>query len=160
MMTNPTYAIGDLAELGGITRRTVRYYVQEGLIPPPLGRGRGRHYTESHLERLLEVKALQEKGLSLEAIRTHFQARSEPPVQYLAVDNAPAASASMDYSPPTPESSAAPLATSRSSWTRIEIAPGLELHVSSDWRIPPPGRLARLAESCRRLFTPASGASS
>ena len=159
MMTNPQYAIGDLAELGGITRRTVRYYVQEGLIPPPLGRGRGRHYTESHLERLLEVKALQEQGLSLDAIRTHFHARPQPPVQYLTLDNAPAASASMD-SAAAPEPLASPLTTPRSSWTRIEIAPGLELHVSSDWRIPPPGRLARLAESCRRLFTPGSGASS
>ncbi|MBA2355458.1 MAG: MerR family DNA-binding transcriptional regulator, partial [Acidobacteria bacterium] len=38
------YAIGDLAALGGVSRRTVRYYVQGGLIPPPEGLGRGNHY--------------------------------------------------------------------------------------------------------------------
>lgn len=33
-----------MAELGGVSRRTVRYYVQEGLLSAPLGVGRGRHY--------------------------------------------------------------------------------------------------------------------
>src|SRR6185503_1094737 len=61
--------IEDLAELGGVTRRTVRYYVQEGLLPAPLGVGRGRHYGPEHLERLLHVKALQEDGLPLSEIR-------------------------------------------------------------------------------------------
>jgi DNA-binding transcriptional MerR regulator len=37
------YAIGDLAELAGVSRRTIRYYVQEGLVPAPLGLGRGSH---------------------------------------------------------------------------------------------------------------------
>ena len=31
------YAIQDLADLADVSRRTVRYYVQEGLIPPPTG---------------------------------------------------------------------------------------------------------------------------
>jgi DNA-binding transcriptional MerR regulator len=36
------YGIDELAELGGVSRRTVRYYVQEQLLPPPLGVGAGR----------------------------------------------------------------------------------------------------------------------
>ena len=56
------HAIGELADLGGVSRRTVRYYVQEGLLPAPLGVGRGRHYGAEHLEQLLKVKALQEQG--------------------------------------------------------------------------------------------------
>ena len=63
------YAIEELATLGGVSRRTVRYYVQEGLIPPPLGLGRGNHYTPEHLEQLLRVKALQENGRTLVEIR-------------------------------------------------------------------------------------------
>ena len=51
------YAIGDLAQLADVSRRTVRYYVQEGLLPAPLGVGRGNHYGPEHLERILEVKA-------------------------------------------------------------------------------------------------------
>ena len=38
-MSDALYAIGELADLGGISRRTVRYYVQEGLLPPPRGLG-------------------------------------------------------------------------------------------------------------------------
>ena len=63
------YNIDELADLGGVSRRTVRYYVQEGLLPAPLGVGRGRHYGRPHLDRLLEVKAWQEAGLSLVEIR-------------------------------------------------------------------------------------------
>src|SRR5262245_11949112 len=63
------YAIGDLADLGGVSRRTVRYYVQEGLLPAPLGLGRGNHYGPAHLEQLLKVKAMQEAGRTLEEIK-------------------------------------------------------------------------------------------
>src|SRR5215471_3457223 len=63
------YGIAELAELGGVTRRTVRYYSQENLLPAPLGVGRGKHYGREHLDRLLQVKALQERGQSLDEIR-------------------------------------------------------------------------------------------
>src|SRR5438552_17195221 len=59
------YGIKELAELGGVTRRTVRYYVQRGLLPTPLGTGRGPHYTPAHLERLIHIRQLQESGVPL-----------------------------------------------------------------------------------------------
>src|SRR5512145_2624284 len=68
-MTDTRYAIGDLAELADVSRRTVRYYVQEGLLPAPFGVGRGNHYGREHLDQLLKVKALQEAGHTLEEIR-------------------------------------------------------------------------------------------
>jgi len=40
-MADERYSVGELADLGGVSRRTVRYYVQEGLLPTPLGVGRG-----------------------------------------------------------------------------------------------------------------------
>ena len=63
------YAIQDLADLADVSRRTVRYYVQEGLTPAPLGVGRGRHYAQAHLNRLLQVKELQAAGRTLDEIR-------------------------------------------------------------------------------------------
>ena len=69
MPEEPRYAIGDLADLGGVSRRTVRYYVQEGLLPAPFGVGRGNHYGPEHLDQLLRVKALQEAGRTLDEIR-------------------------------------------------------------------------------------------
>src|SRR4029450_12323962 len=53
-MPGGLYAIGELADLGGISRRTIRYYVQEGLLPPPLGLGRGNHYGREQLDRPLQ----------------------------------------------------------------------------------------------------------
>ncbi len=71
------FAIGDLADRGGVSRRTVRYYVQEGLLPAPLGVGRGNHYGREHLDQLLRVKVLQESGLTLDEIRQSLAGGSE-----------------------------------------------------------------------------------
>jgi DNA-binding transcriptional MerR regulator len=162
------YAVGELAKLGGISRRTVRYYVQEGLIPPPFGRGRGRHYDGGHLAKLLRVKALQEQGLALGEIRALLASsgkkatanrprklRSMSPVALDPVRDEFAPFASADAASWALGSfSSAPDSPSRSPWTRVEFAPGIELHVSSDHRLPPPGRLRELAEWCLREFQP------
>jgi DNA-binding transcriptional MerR regulator len=132
------YGIEELAALGGVTRRTVRYYVQEGLLPVPLGVGRGRHYGEEHLARLQAVKSLQEKGLSLEEVRRELERGRGR------------GRAAREASPP--ESSVA-----RSAWTRLEIVSGVELHVSGQRRLPPPGRLRELAEWCERHFRGGDG---
>ena len=57
--TAPGYSIAEFAERGGVTRRTVRYYVQRGLLDPPEGAGRGARYTDAHLRRLERVRTLQ-----------------------------------------------------------------------------------------------------
>ena len=58
-----SYSIGELAALGGVSRRTVRYYVQRGLLQAPTGLGRGRHYTQRHLDTLIRIRKLQESVL-------------------------------------------------------------------------------------------------
>ena len=68
-MDGPRYSIGELAELTGVSRRTVHFYVQRRLIDPPLGRGRGRHYDERHARQILEVRAMQGMGVPLAEMR-------------------------------------------------------------------------------------------
>jgi DNA-binding transcriptional MerR regulator len=126
------YAIGDLAELGGVSRRTVRYYVQEGLLPAPLGLGRGNHYGPAHLEQLLKVKAMQEAGRTLEEIKRALSGTGERGSREQAAET------SLD----------------RSVWRRITIAPGVEVHVSGGIRLPSPGKLHELAAWCRAHFHP------
>ena len=74
MPGEPRYAIGDFADLGGVSRRTVRYDVQENLLPPPFGVGRGNHYGRA-VDQLLRVKALQESGRTLDEIRPRPSSR-------------------------------------------------------------------------------------
>lgn len=124
------YAIGDLADLGGVSRRTVRYYVQEGLLPAPLGLGRGNHYGPAHLEQLLKVKAMQEAGRTLEEIK---HALSDPGAR-------------------APRAVETPHALDRSVWRRITVAPGVEVHVAGGIRLPAPGKLNELAAWCRAHF--------
>jgi DNA-binding transcriptional MerR regulator len=121
--------VDELAVLAGVSRRTVRFYVQEGLLPAPLGVGRGRHYGPQHLARLLEVKALQERGRSLAEIRDALEGATR-------IEDGAA--------PPPP----------RTHWVRLEILPGVELNVSSAYRVPSPRRLAELAEWCRARLRP------
>jgi DNA-binding transcriptional MerR regulator len=127
MSATARYPIGELATLGGVSRRTVRYYVQEGLISPPLGLGRGNHYTPEHLEQLLRVKALQESGQTLDDIRASLTKTPQPRAAQPLGDDA----------------------TARSLWRRITLMPGVELHVSSTVRLPTAGHFRELAEWCR-----------
>lgn len=69
-MSDPRrYTIEELIEVTGVSRRTIRFYIEQGLLPPSAGRGRGGFYDREHLERLLEIKRQREDGRSIESIR-------------------------------------------------------------------------------------------
>ncbi len=61
--------IGDFADAAGVSARTVRYYIVEGLLPPPEGAGLGAMYHPSHLERLRLILRLKDAYLPLKEIR-------------------------------------------------------------------------------------------
>jgi DNA-binding transcriptional MerR regulator len=63
------FTMADLVEASGLTERTIRYYVQEGLVSPAQGRGRTRYYTPQHLEELTRVADLRRRHLSIDEIR-------------------------------------------------------------------------------------------
>ena len=61
--------IGELATLGNVTPRTVRYYESLGLIPPGEREGAGQHrYPEQTIARLHKIDQLKALGLSLDDI--------------------------------------------------------------------------------------------
>jgi DNA-binding transcriptional MerR regulator len=66
---DPRFSLDDLATLVDLPRRTVRYYIQEGLVARPEGAKRGAYYTRAHLEQLLAIRKWQRAGLGLERIR-------------------------------------------------------------------------------------------
>ena len=131
--------------------RTIRYYLAEGLIQTPEERqGTASVFSYLNLLQLLTVKKLQAEHLPIRKIRELVAGKSEQELEtllgvrgpsgknteakrYLESLLAPAPSA-----PPT-ETAAAPLQqldASPPSWQRVEIEPGLELHVRSDYAPP------------------------
>ncbi|MFE2374586.1 MerR family transcriptional regulator [Streptomyces sp. NPDC059398] len=58
----------ELAEAAGITVRTLRFYRERKLIPPPRREGRIAWYDEHHLARLRTISALLERGHTLSGI--------------------------------------------------------------------------------------------
>lgn len=63
------FSLGELCTLADLPPRTVRFYIQEGLVDRPEGAKRGAYYTRHHLEQLLTIRKWQRAGLSLERIR-------------------------------------------------------------------------------------------
>ncbi|MEU8526740.1 MULTISPECIES: MerR family transcriptional regulator [Streptomyces] len=58
----------ELAAAAGITVRTLRFYRERGLIPPPRREGRIAWYDDHHLARLRTIAALLERGHTLNGI--------------------------------------------------------------------------------------------
>ena len=98
--------IHQLEAASGVPARRIRHFVSEGLLAPPVGKGRAAHYTRRHLERLRQIQALRDVNLGLDEIKR----RLGEPLEPVAADAGPAAAL----------------------WRRWELAPGLELHARTD----------------------------
>lgn len=65
------YQIGEVAQLTGLTRRTLRHYDELGVVRPEYrSRGHFRVYTERQVARLRLISALRPMGLSLPFLRS------------------------------------------------------------------------------------------
>jgi DNA-binding transcriptional MerR regulator len=107
-MSTHRYTLDELCSLVGLTKRTIRFYMQEGLVSRPEGQKRGSYYLDIHLQQLQQIQAWQKAGYSLERIRE------------LLEDGA------------NPEETLVPLRAQRGDvqvWSRIHIAPGVELSI-------------------------------
>jgi DNA-binding transcriptional MerR regulator len=107
------YTIGQLAELAGVTPRTIRYYTAEGLLPRPDSRGQYALYGEEHLLRLQLIGRLKETYLPLSEIKARIEYLGAEQIRALLDEHsdspAPSTSAA-DYlaqvraRPPAPQS--------------------------------------------------------
>ncbi len=136
--------LNELAKRAGITPRTVRYYVQRGLLPAPRFRGPVTGYQEENLVRLQAIRRLQERFLPL-AIKLELQRMTAEQIRELAKGGTPPplAAPRPAIAPDPPKATRDEAAT----WQRWELAPGLELHLSQS----ADGRSRTLAEKLREL---------
>lgn len=146
--------IGELAEKAGVSLRTIRYYVTEGLLPPPSGSGKTRQYGYEHTIRLKLIKHLQAEYIPLKLIKSQIEKLSLTEMEALLKKAAskpkmadqiqeklgPRQLLSAILSPePRPthrtllRESLPPIRrletpVPRGYWRRVPIAPGVELH--------------------------------
>jgi DNA-binding transcriptional MerR regulator len=124
-----TFSLDEISALAELPRRTVRYYIQCGLIDRPQGIGKGAFYNERHVEQLLLVRKWQLAGLSLERIGELLK---QPD------DGGPL--------PPSPRR-----AGTVEVWSHLVVADGIELTLE-------PGRAGLTPEQVRAFFRAVSQA--
>lgn len=116
------FSLDELCTLADTPRRTVRYYIQQGLLARPEGQRRGAYYTREHLEQLLFIARWQREGLSLERIGELLQGGDAP-------------------SELSPRSRPGSIEV----WSHLTLGPGVELQVE-------PGQAGLSPEHVRQLF--------
>lgn len=144
------YKLDELAREADVAPRTVRYYVQRGLLPAPEFKGRDTSYGREHLVRLLAIKRLQAAHLPLDAIEARLASATMGELEHIASGNVlsvelpprdPAARPRRGH-PYFPPHDPVPQAPRAERWERVELAPGLEIHLRSD-ASPEAQRIAR-----------------
>lgn len=73
------FSIDELCTLTDLPKRTIRYYIQIGLVDRPEGETRGARYHQRHVEQLLTIRHWTQAGLSLERIRALLSGATTPP---------------------------------------------------------------------------------
>lgn len=145
---DPVWKLEELAHEAGVSPRTVRYYVQRGLLPAPTFRGKDTAYTRDHLVRLRAIKRLQDHFFPLDAIQSVLEGRTPHEIGRIADGHdLPAVNVA-----PAVEPVQTPRARGRgdakeTSWVRYGLTKGLELHVSDE----ADDATRALAEEVRRL---------
>jgi DNA-binding transcriptional MerR regulator len=118
------YTLQDLADLTGVTARTIRFYVAQGLLPSPGRVGPGATYGPGHLARLKLIRQLQREHLPLAEIRSRLESLDDAAV--VAIVEAPS-------TPPTPGSAA--------DYIRGVLAKARVSDMPAAYSVPAPARL-------------------
>ena len=196
-MTETEYQIHQLADKAGVSVRTIRFYINEGLLPPPQAQGRYSVYSEDYLERLELIRLLKDKFLPLKEIRARLEGLSQAEVRAaLALEReqeaqadrlfesktaaeSPGGTKALDYinrllnqpgakssrpsqslpspapaqpSPKRASESRASYATPNEVWERVQLAPGIELHLQQPIPADQRSKLEELVRFARQLF--------
>ena len=99
-----TFTLEQISALTDLPLRTIRYYIQLGLVDRHEGDRKHARYTQKHLDQVLQVRAMADQGTSLERIKQLIHGITTPP--------------------PPPKA-----AGDISVISKVFIAPGVELHL-------------------------------
>ena len=122
------FTIDEICALVEMNKRTVRYYIQKGLVDRPEGIGKGAFYSHSHLEQLLAIRKWKAAGLSLERI------------QAILAGERGGGAGEQPLPPPLPKKQG-----TVEVWSHMHVGDGIELHIE-------PKRAGLSPEQVRFLF--------
>lgn len=173
-MNTRDYDVRELADLAGVTPRTVHFYLQQGLLRSPGVVGPGAKYGGGHLARLRAIKLLQREHLPLAEIRRRLRPLSDEDVEKLVEqlgtsEPSPRRSAlqyvqdlvgrsrtiateALDDTSRTQGAGALCEPWERSQWERTVLAEGVELNVCRPLTREQNRRLERLIAAAREIF--------
>jgi DNA-binding transcriptional MerR regulator len=77
-------SIGELARAAGVSVRTIRYYIAEGLLPPAEESGPKAAYGQGHLDRLRAIDVMKRAYLPLREIRRQLAGMDEGAIHDMA----------------------------------------------------------------------------
>jgi len=173
MVDSEEPTLKDLCEESGVSERTVRYYMAQGIIPPAPRSGPGVRYPRAHVTRLRLIRKWQEANLPLEQIRKQLADLDDVEVERLFQSQAPKAARepeaggrALDYvrkalgmsSAATPAPSQMPLIpatevpVARSQWERYVVDEDVEIHVKRPLSHLKNRRVDALIQEARRLL--------
>jgi len=89
MPDDERFGLAELADLAGVTTRTVRYYLAQGLLPAVGQSGPGSKYDAGHLARLRLIRRLQAEHLPLAEIRRRLEGLDDDEIRSLAGSQEP-----------------------------------------------------------------------
>ena len=144
-----------------VNLRLVRHYTGLGMLDEPAKEGKEARYSYRHLLQLLLVRRMQAQGYGSSAIDTFPRKHNDAQLLRLVsgqleltVQSNPA----LDFleglrqrSSPGSPTNPPPPATS-SHWSRHSLVPGLELHLSNDFKCPSGPPLEHLLETIKDVL--------
>jgi len=167
---NASFDLQELCTEAGVTPRTVRYYIQQGLLPAPDPQGPATRYGQSHLDRLRLIRHLQAEHQPLAVIRKRLEELPDEDVRRLvAAAPSKSPSSAVDYvrsvlgggpprarfASPAHVAESTPIRPSspgRSEWDRISLAPDVELHVRRPLTRDVNRRVQKLLDLARQIL--------
>ena len=101
---NTTFTLDQLSALTDLSLRTIRYYIQLGLVDRHEGDRKHARYTQKHVDQVLQVRGMADQGVPLERIKQLIHGIApKPPAPKAAGDIAVI--------------------------SKVYVAPGVELHL-------------------------------
>ncbi|MEN9790748.1 MAG: hypothetical protein RLZZ63_406 [Gemmatimonadota bacterium] len=126
-----------------LSARAIRFYVANGLLDHPEGKGTAATYHYKHLLQLLAIKIRQREGQTLDTIKAELAGQQGDQLER-RVATALAPALGVEPAAMKPRDDAEP-----QRWQRIPVADGIELHVRGDSPAARDAALVAMREAVR-----------